>query len=51
MDKKIDHETKKLFHALLREDGPLTRGAEGGVHVNTILRATEGALATLFGGL
>lgn len=51
VDKKIDHETKKLFHALMREDATLTRGVEGGVHVDAILRATEGALATLFGGL
>lgn len=52
VDKKIDQETKKLFHALLREDGALsTRGVEGGIHVNTVLRATEGALGALFGGL
>jgi hypothetical protein len=50
-DKKIDHETKRLFHALLREDGSLARGVEGGIHVDSVLRATEGALATLFGGL
>jgi hypothetical protein len=51
VDKKIDHETKKLFHALLRENGTLARGVEGSIHVDAILRATEGALATLFGGL
>ncbi|KGO68370.1 hypothetical protein PITC_065360 [Penicillium italicum] len=52
VDKKIDQETKKLFHALLREDGVLaTRGVEGGIHVDAVVRATEGALGALFGGL
>lgn len=52
VDKKIDQETKKLFHALLREDGALvTRGVEGGIHVDAVVRATEGALGALFGGL
>ncbi|KAJ9487096.1 hypothetical protein VN97_g6228 [Penicillium thymicola] len=52
VDKKIDQETKKLFHALLREDGALvTRGLEGGIHVDAVVRATEGALGALFGGL
>ncbi|KAJ5747971.1 uncharacterized protein N7511_009667 [Penicillium nucicola] len=43
-DRKIDHETKKLFHALLREGGD---SASSGV--DPVLRATEGALGTLFG--
>ncbi|KAI2703557.1 hypothetical protein CBS147332_7543 [Penicillium roqueforti] len=52
VDKKIDQEAKKLFHALLREDGALvTRGIEGGIHVDAVVRATEGALGALFGGL
>ncbi|CAG8140012.1 unnamed protein product [Penicillium salamii] len=46
-DKKIDHETKKLFHALLHGDHGLF-GSDV-VHVNSILRATEGALGALFG--
>ncbi|KOS47102.1 hypothetical protein ACN38_g1908 [Penicillium nordicum] len=51
VDKKIDQETKKVFHALLREDGALvTRGLEGGIHVDAVVRATEGALGALFGG-
>ncbi|KAJ5170534.1 uncharacterized protein N7500_003317 [Penicillium coprophilum] len=51
-DKKIDQETKKLFHALLREDGALgPRGVEGSIHVNAVVRATEGALGALFSGL
>ncbi|OQE39041.1 hypothetical protein PENCOP_c007G02475 [Penicillium coprophilum] len=51
-DKKIDQETKKLFHALLREDGALgLRGVEGSIHVDAVLRATEGALGALFSGL
>ncbi|KAJ5446228.1 hypothetical protein N7491_002310 [Penicillium cf. griseofulvum] len=50
VDKKIDQETKKLFHALLREDGALgMRGVEGSIHVDAVLRATEGALGALFG--
>lgn len=52
VDKKIDQETKKLFRALLREDGALvTQGVEGGIHVDAVVRATEGALGALFGGL
>ncbi|KAJ5498282.1 hypothetical protein N7453_007333 [Penicillium expansum] len=52
VDKKIDQETKKLFHALLRENGVfVTQGVEGGIHVDAIVRATEGALGALFGGL
>ncbi|KAJ5503219.1 hypothetical protein N7463_006093 [Penicillium fimorum] len=52
VDKKIDQETKKLFYALLREDGALdTRGVEGGVHIDAVVRATEGALGALFSGL
>ncbi|KAJ5329138.1 hypothetical protein N7452_009528 [Penicillium brevicompactum] len=50
-DKRIDHETKKLFHALLHGDQGPRRGVEGGVHVDAILRATEGALGALFGRL
>lgn len=49
LDRKIDTETKKLFHALLHEDQDLVRGVEGGVHIDAILRATEGALGALFG--
>ncbi|KAJ5187344.1 hypothetical protein N7449_010338 [Penicillium cf. viridicatum] len=52
VDKKIDQETKKLFHALLREDDALvTRGVEGGIHADAVVRATEGALGALFSGL
>ncbi|KAJ5824287.1 hypothetical protein N7447_006627 [Penicillium robsamsonii] len=52
VDKKIDQETKKLFYALLREDGALgIRGVEDNIHVDAVLRATEGALGALFGGL
>lgn len=46
-DRKVDHETKKLFHALLHEDHDMS-GMEG-VRVDAILRATEGALGALFG--
>jgi hypothetical protein len=50
-DKKIDQETKKLFYALLREDGEVaTRDVEGGIRVDAVIRATEGALGALFGG-
>ncbi|OQE30776.1 hypothetical protein PENFLA_c002G00999 [Penicillium flavigenum] len=50
VDKKIDQETKKLFYALLREDGTSsTRGVEGGIHIDAVVRATEGALGALFG--
>ncbi|KXG53821.1 uncharacterized protein PGRI_008710 [Penicillium griseofulvum] len=49
VDKKIDQETKKLFQALLREDGLGMRGVEGSIHVDVVLRATEGALGALFG--
>ncbi|CAG8045290.1 unnamed protein product [Penicillium nalgiovense] len=50
VDKKIDQETKKLFYALLRENGTSsTRGVEGGIHVDAVVRATEGALGALFG--
>ncbi|KAJ5788414.1 hypothetical protein N7457_003404 [Penicillium paradoxum] len=49
-DKKVDQETKKLFYALLREDGAsIMRGVEGGIHVDAVVRATEGALGALFG--
>ncbi|QQK39906.1 Structural maintenance of chromosomes protein 1A [Penicillium digitatum] len=52
VDKKIDQEAKKLFHALLREDGVfVARGVEGSIHVDAVIRATEGALGALFGGL
>ncbi|CAG8908968.1 unnamed protein product [Penicillium egyptiacum] len=52
VDKKIDQETKKLFYALLCEDGASSmRGVEGGIHVDAVVRATEGALSALFGGL
>lgn len=48
--KKIDHETKKLFHALLREEGPgTTQGVTGGGQTDAILQATEGTLGALFG--
>ncbi|CAG7916975.1 unnamed protein product [Penicillium olsonii] len=46
-DRKVDHETKKLFHALLHEDHNMP-GMEG-IRVDAILRATEGALGALFG--
>lgn len=49
-DRKIDQETKKLFYALLCEDGALNiRGVEGGIHVDAIFRATEGVFGPLFG--
>lgn len=48
--KKIDHEARKLFYALLHEDGArATHTVVGGVHADAILRATEGMLASLFG--
>ncbi|KAJ5996454.1 hypothetical protein N7522_008114 [Penicillium canescens] len=47
-DRKIDHETKKLFHALLREGEGDDLATSG---VDPVLRATEGALGALFGGL
>lgn len=48
--KKINHEAKKLFHALLREEGTTSaRGVTGTIHVDAILRATEGVLGALFG--
>ncbi|KAJ5605024.1 hypothetical protein N7510_010178 [Penicillium lagena] len=49
-NKKINQEAKKLFHALLHEKGgsPVP-GVEGGVHIDAVLRATEGALGALFG--
>jgi hypothetical protein len=47
--KKINQEAKKLFHALLHEKGgtPMP-GVEGGVHIDAVLRATEGAFGALF---
>jgi hypothetical protein len=47
--KKIDQETRKLFHALLREAGTSATGGglAGGVHADAILRATEGAIGAL----
>ncbi|KAJ5571921.1 hypothetical protein N7535_005581 [Penicillium sp. DV-2018c] len=51
MDRKIDLETRKLFYALLGDGGRLdTRGVGGGVRVDAVIRATEGALGALFGG-
>lgn len=49
--KKIDQEAKKLFHALLHEDGTTASPTVvGGVHADAILRATEGTLNSLLGG-
>ncbi|CEJ55275.1 hypothetical protein PMG11_01541 [Penicillium brasilianum] len=47
--KKIDQETRRLFHALLREEGISATGGNltRGVHADAILRATEGALGAL----
>lgn len=48
--KKINHEAKKLFHALLREAGtPTAQGVAGTVHMDAIIRATEGVLGALAG--
>jgi hypothetical protein len=49
--KKIDQETRKLFHALLREAETSNIGGSvaGGVHADAILRATEGAIGALLG--
>lgn len=49
--KKIDQETRKLFHALLREEetSATGRNVAGGVHAGAILRATEGAIGALLG--
>lgn len=49
--RKIDQETRKLFHALLREEETSSTGrtVAGGVHADAILRATEGAIAALLG--
>lgn len=47
---KVDHEAKKLFHALLRGEGPAAvHGLAGVVHTDAIFRATEGVLGALFG--
>lgn len=47
--KKIEHEARKLFYALLHEDGArATHKVVGGVHADAILRATEGMLSSLF---
>ncbi|KAJ5175459.1 uncharacterized protein N7482_001336 [Penicillium canariense] len=49
--KKINREIRKLFHALLCEEGPSTTGgAAGGLHGDAILRATAGALGALLVG-
>ncbi|KAJ5108804.1 hypothetical protein N7456_005479 [Penicillium angulare] len=49
MSKKIDQETKKLFHALLREDNAMSaQSIIGGVQFDAIVRATEGAIGALF---
>jgi hypothetical protein len=48
--KKIDHEAKKLFYSLLHQEGVGSpKGETGTVHINAILRATNGALSALFG--
>lgn len=49
--KKIDQETRKLFHTLLREEetSNTDRPVAGGVHADAILRATEGAIGALLG--
>ncbi|KAJ5300599.1 Ubiquitin-conjugating enzyme [Penicillium atrosanguineum] len=48
--KKINSEAKKLFHGLLHQEGVgRTKGVAGTVHINTISRATNGALGALFG--
>jgi hypothetical protein len=49
--KKIDQETRKLFHTLLREEetSNTDRTVAGGVHADAILRATEGAIGALLG--
>ncbi|KAJ5096221.1 hypothetical protein NUU61_005577 [Penicillium alfredii] len=49
LSRKIDQETKKLFHTLLHENGMPNTPGEGGIHIDAILRATEGALGALFG--
>ncbi|KAI2792147.1 hypothetical protein POX_b02183 [Penicillium oxalicum] len=49
LNKRIDRETRKLFHALLREEGAVSiRGKTArGLHADAIFRATEGALGAL----
>lgn len=48
--RKIDNEAKKLFYGLLHQEGVAsTKGVTGTVHINAILRATNGALGALFG--
>lgn len=48
--KKINHESKKLFHALLRGEGTSpAQGVAGTVHIDAIIRATEGVLGALAG--
>lgn len=48
--KKINNEAQKLFHGLLYQEGVgSTKGVAGTVHINTILRATNGTLGALFG--
>lgn len=47
--RKIAHEAKKLFYALLHEDGATTtHPVAEGIHAGVILRATEGMLSCLF---
>ncbi|OQD68534.1 hypothetical protein PENDEC_c034G06110 [Penicillium decumbens] len=47
--KKINNEAKKLFHGLLHQEGASTKGVTGTVHINAILRATNGAVGALLG--
>lgn len=50
--KKINHEAKKLFQALMREEGTsAAQGVAGTVHTDAIIRATEGVLGALAGGV
>ncbi|KAJ5683146.1 hypothetical protein N7462_006311 [Penicillium macrosclerotiorum] len=44
--KKIDQEAKKLFNGLLHEEMP-SKSSAGGIPVDVILQATEGALGVL----
>lgn len=51
LSKKINQDTRKLFHALLHEAETSTTGGSvaGGVPADAILRATEGAISALLG--
>ncbi|KAJ6015711.1 hypothetical protein N7540_010302 [Penicillium herquei] len=46
--KKIDQETKKLFHALVYDNSGTMQASSGSFYLDAIIRATEGAIGALF---